>query len=205
MAAICRVLQDRRSCLCILRVDGPPLPLLPFRVVHEYVCFAVRERAATARSGSAAEFSLEHAISGRLFRSPFQTGEVNFSIRPSAAFSDCIAVSSMEAALAGSSRIPRRRFLTTLWLHRLLRQIHLLGGRFRLGRSVRLDLGGNGRDACRATADSLSRKSKHMVLARWIGNHLRQPDHSVCVASLLASARNLSDGDSRPSYIRDRS
>ena len=93
---------------------------------------------------------------------------------------------------------------SSAWLYQFLCEIYLLGGRFRLGRSLRFNLGGIGSAACRAVVATLSRQFERMDLARRSGVDWHQPDHPACFAGVLAAAGDLSDGDAGPSHVRDR-
>src|SRR5260370_12827694 len=88
-------------------------------------------------------------------------------------------------------------------LYQLLRQIHLLERRLRLGRPLCLHRGGTGDTRCRATAPALSRHFGKNDLARGMGADRSKPDDSVGIARLLVAAGNLPDGNVRASDVCD--
>src|SRR6202035_4096020 len=92
----------------------------------------------------------------------------------------------------------------TPWLHHLLCALYILGGGFCLGGPLRFYVGGTGGIAGSAVVAPPSRKSKCVDLARRNGVNRSQLRDSACVTGVLAAPGDLSDGDARPSNIRDR-
>ena len=88
-------------------------------------------------------------------------------------------------------------------VHQLLRTVHVLGGRLRLGRSLRFNRGRDGSPAVRSSTPSLSRESERLGMARRPRADCRQPRHTNRFPCLLAAAGDLSDGDTRASDVRD--
>src|ERR1017187_3087396 len=90
-------------------------------------------------------------------------------------------------------------------LYRLLREIHLLGRRLRLGRPLRVARRRTGDARCRAAAHALPRDFGENDLARGVFADRGQRGDSVSLARLLVAAGNLPDGDARTSNVCDRS
>src|SRR5271166_2727979 len=90
-------------------------------------------------------------------------------------------------------------------LSQLLCQIHLLGGRLRVGRPLCFNHGRTVDARCRPAADALSRDFGKNDLARGMGAGRSQRDDSDGLARFLVAAGNLPDGDARPSDVCDRS
>ena len=80
VAKVCRLLQNRTACLCIFPTARSALSVLPIWLFYQHIRVIVRQRAALAGSYIASEFSLEHAVLAGLFRTPIQTGEIDFSL-----------------------------------------------------------------------------------------------------------------------------
>jgi len=83
----------------------------------------------------------------------------------------------------------------------LLREIHVLERRLRLGRPLCFDRRGTGDTCCCAAAHALSRALGKNDLARGMGFNRSQPDDSVGIVGFLAAAGNLPDGDARTSDV----
>src|SRR5208337_5068697 len=117
--------------------------------------------------------------------------EVNFSLRPSSRASNCPLAVAVEAPDSSAARLwcdfpsPAPR------LYLLLRQIHLLGRRLRLGRSLCFDCRRTSDAHRRAAADAVSRGVGKDHLVRSLGASSRQPDNPAGLVGLLAAARNL--------------
>src|SRR5260370_16369215 len=88
-------------------------------------------------------------------------------------------------------------------LYQLLRQVHLLERRLRLGRPLCFDRCGAGDARCRAAAPALSRAFREDDLARGMGADRSQPDDSVSLVLLLVAPATLPDGDVRASDVCD--
>jgi hypothetical protein len=65
MEAVRSLLQGRRSRLCFFPRARPALPVLPFRIIYQYLRIAVCKRAALAGPNPPGEFSLEYSFLGR--------------------------------------------------------------------------------------------------------------------------------------------
>src|SRR5258708_33815925 len=137
----------QQSCgagVCIFSGDGPALSILPLWLVHQYVRFAICQRAAVDGPDTAGELSLEHSISGGRSRSVVQAGEVDLSFRSAAAAGDRAAGGTVEATVAGNPCLWRGFAASAPRLYLFLCAVYLLGGSLRLGRSFRFSFGGIG-------------------------------------------------------------
>src|ERR1039458_9161389 len=112
---------------------------------------------------------------------------------------------AMEAPDAGGARLWSDVASPASGLYRLLREIHLLGRRLRVGRPVRVNRRRTGDARCCTAAPTLSRDFGENNLARGVFADRGQRGDSVSLARLLVAAGNLPDGDARTSNVCDRS
>src|SRR5437660_11504950 len=86
-------------------------------------------------------------------------------------------------------------------LYLFLCAIHLLGGRLRMGRPLRLKRSANGGDARCTSAAATAGERRAMDVGGGDGSHRSQLRRSTCVADVLAAAGNLPDGNAGASNI----
>src|SRR5208337_2733885 len=204
MAASYRLLQSRRARVRIFSPGGSCLPVLPLRVLHQYLHNIIRPGTAPDRSYAAGELSLEHALSCRRSRCAVPAGEVYLSFRSASCAGHFPPGAAMEAAHSRGARLWGRLSSSSVaWLYLLLCALHILERRLCLGRSLCVDLRGTGDTGCGAAAHALSGGSGKNDLALGVGTDRGQPGGSVGIARLLAAAGNLPDGDAGASYVCD--
>ena len=100
-------------------------------------------------------------------------------------------------------RLRTERSSSACRLHLLLCALHILGGRFRLGRSLCLDRGGDGRAPLHSAAAALSGRIGSLDAARGLPD-CGKPCDSGRIADVLAAAGDLSDGNAGAPDVRDR-
>src|SRR5258708_35786330 len=144
MGAVRSLQQSWGAAVCFFSGDGPALSILPLGLVYQYVRVAICQRASGDGPDAAGELSLEHSISGGRSRSVVQAGEVDLSFRSAAAAGDRAAGGTVEATVAGNPCLWRGCAASAPRLYLVLSEVYLLGGRLRLGRSLRFNFGGIG-------------------------------------------------------------
>src|SRR5208337_1023444 len=108
---------------------------------------------------------------------------------------DCHWRAGLETLPAGNEGVPDRRMAAAFGVHLLLRQVHGMERRFRLGRPLRLHLRGTGGVYFSAAAVASSRGAWKIRLGNWDGIDYGQRGDPVGVAGFLVAAGDLPDGD----------
>src|ERR1700691_5236569 len=107
LAAVCTLLQGRRSRLCGIPAGGPALPVLPFWIVYEHLLIGLCKGTAIGGPDAARELSLEHSFSRRLLGCAVQAREVDLSFRSSSGTGHSAAGSVVAALVAGGPSVWR--------------------------------------------------------------------------------------------------
>ena len=205
VATSLRLLQNRRSHLFLLSCVRSPLPVLPLRILHQYIRLGSRPGTRTVESRSAGKLPLVHALSRRLFRRTLPAGKIHLSLRSPSRAGHCPPGVAVEAPATGSARLWVTCLLLLLAYISFYARYTFWSGDFAWGDryvSTTVEL------AALIAVPLLLRYREHLGKTIWRAGmpaDRSQPGDSVRIACLLAAAGNLPDGDARPSDVRDRS
>src|SRR5271157_470428 len=133
VAALRDVCQNCCAGLCVLFADRSLVSVLPVRIVARDVRCGVRARSADAESVAACGLSLGTAVSRRFFWSAVQAGKIHLPLRSAAAADDSRQCAGVEAFQPRRQSVRDYGLPVAAGLHLLLREIHGLERRLRLG------------------------------------------------------------------------
>src|SRR5580704_5189188 len=104
---------------------------------------------------------------------------------------------------AGGPRLCGDFSSAAVWIYRVLRAVHILDGRLRVGRSLRFNGRRYGGAAITAAASAVQGESG--ALGVEVGDRVggSEPGDSGCVAGVLAASGDLPDGNVWASDVRD--